>query len=189
MTERAGTSGTVPVRLPLPIRTLTWEAETAAGGWRWLLPAAAVLEVARCEMPAPMPLPLDTASALVRALLGTVDWRGRRLPLLSLLAHEDDAGGAAEPVAGSASMGGIARLRAVVCPCLGDEAVMPAFGLAAQGLPSLLTLREGEVEPGGMGAVPPPFAVAVLRVRGTRYAVPDLDALSAVLAPLERLLD
>jgi hypothetical protein len=188
VTERAGTATAVPVRLPLPIRALTWEADTTGAGWRWLLPAAAVLEVTRCDMPAPLPLPLATASALVRTLLGTVAWRGRRLPLLSLLAREDDADGAAEPAAGSATMGGIARLRAVVCPCLGADAVTPAFGLAAQGLPSLLMLREGEVEPGDADAAPP-FAAAVLRVRGARYVVPDLDALSAVLAPLGGLPD
>lgn len=185
----AGTTEPAPMRLPAPIRALTWEADAAGGGGRWLLPAAAVLEVTRCDTPAPVPLPLDSGPTLVSALLGTVAWRGRRLPLLSLPADDHDPGGGVELVGGGAAIGGIARLRAVVCPRVGDDGVMPAFGLAAIGVPGLVTLREGEVEPANAGVGPPPFTAATLRLRGVRHAVPDLEALSAALAPLAGMLD
>ena len=172
------------MRLPTPIAALTWRADTASVAPRWLLPAAAVLEVVRCPGPEPVPLPLDTDPALVRALLGTLGWRGRPLPLLGLAV---EGGGGDDEARTGIDAEPAPRLRAVICPALNDDAT-PAFGLAALGMPGLLMLREGELGPDAEAADLPPFCAAALRLDDVRYLVPDLDALGAALAPVAALM-
>jgi chemotaxis signal transduction protein len=193
----------VSLRLPTPILALNWATAAAGDGPRWLLPAAAVLEVTRCPTPAPLPLPLDTDPRLAQALLGTFAWRGRRLPLLHLdasLAGQVPAGASAPAMTGGDAGVGVGddaggdadsdlplRLRAVICPSLREDAI-DAFALAALGMPGLLTLREGEVDPYAETGMPPPFCTALLRAHGELFAVPDMDALAAALAPVSALM-
>jgi hypothetical protein len=172
-----------PIRLPRPIRALTWQTQAGAHAPRWLLPAAAVLEVVRCAAPRPVPLPLDTDPALVCLLLGTVPWRDRHLPLLWLTAEAYD------PAPSGADAAQSPPLRAVVCPSLHDAHGAPVFGLAAFGMPRLVTLRDGDLAPDADDAPPIPYSVAGLWLQGARCAVPDLEALGAALAPLAALLE
>ncbi len=202
-----GAANTGPPQLPRPIAALTWTAVGSGKGVRWLLPAAAVLEVIRCPTPTPLPLPLDTDPKLAQVLLGTLVWRRRRLPLLQLHAdvpgdapagtaapgppeHDADAESGGEAGGKTGQNAGDAqplRLRALVCPSLHEEGV-DAYALAALGMPGLVTLREGEIEPDGAMGSPPAFAAALLRVRGELHAVPDMDALGVALAPLSALM-
>ncbi|WP_295887395.1 hypothetical protein [uncultured Thiohalocapsa sp.] len=182
------------VRLPAPIRALTWSdvghalgpeaGQVAPAPWRWLVPAAAVLEVLRCGAPRPLVPPLGhapvLAPALAAALLGVLPWRERQLPLLRLSAATGDTGTAPAPA-------GAARLRAVICPTLDPACGLEAIAFAAHDVPALVVLRDGEPAP-----EPPPapgYACVTLRLSDQRFAVPDLDAIGAALAPLARVLD
>lgn len=186
------------VRLPVPIRALTWcdvggdvgqvvgpeAGQDALAPWRWLVPSAAVLEVLRCGAPRPLVPPHGQAPtlapALAPALLGVLPWRERQLPLLRLSAVTRDPGTAPAP-------GGAARLRAVICPTLDPACGLEAIAFAAHGVPALVVLRDGELAPEPTPA--PEYACLTLRLSDQRFAVPDLDAIGAALAPLARVLD
>lgn len=166
--------------------TLTWNAAGSAA-LRWLLPAAAVLEVTGCKDPAPVPLPLDADPGLAQILLGAMPWRGQRLALLQL--DGDLPGRGPQFVRGEGAIGDAdapppSRLRAVVCPGMRQGGV-DAFALVAVGTPSLMTLRDGDIESVGVDDPLPSFCGSLLRLHGQIHAVPDLDALTRVLEALD----
>jgi hypothetical protein len=167
--------GHASVRLPVPMQALTWDD----GGRRWLLPAALVLEVVRCAAPTPVALPPAASPALLTTLLGSVHWHGRNVPLLWLGADAAEAMPAAphgrEPTAAT-------RMRAVICPLLDAGIGIEAVAFAANGVPSMLLLRDGEPQPEPSAGEP--FTAAGLRLGDLRCAVPDLDAIGRALIGL-----
>jgi hypothetical protein len=163
------------VRLPAPMQALTWDD----GGGHWLLPAALVLEVVRCEPPAPVALPPDASPALLTILLGRVHWHGRALPLLWLGA---DAAEAMPAPPGGPEPAGPARMRAVICPLLDARIGIDAVAFTATGVPSMLQLRDGE--PQAEPLLQARFTAARLRLGELRCAVPDLDAIGRALIGL-----
>jgi hypothetical protein len=163
------------VRLPKPVEALAWHDVEGTSLWRWLLPAAAVLEVLRCEARPVRPMPPALEPAMGRALLGVLPWHQRLLPLLWLSAA--DSGMSPAPT----------RSRAVVCPTLDPACGLQAVAFAAQGVPGLVTLRDGEPAP--VTEALPGFAATALRLGEARFAVPDLAAIGAALSPLAAILE
>jgi hypothetical protein len=183
------------VPLPAPIRVLIWRDAADDDAQRWLLPAAAVLEVLRCDAPEPLSWPINTApaepvAAPPQCLLGTLSWRRGRFPLLRLGAEPGDVAANAAASAGPAAWDDWARRarpRVIVCPTLDGDCGFDALGFLALGTPVLAMLRDGEVtaaEPAPDQAADTPFVSARLCVQGQAVSVPDLDALTRVLAPL-----
>ena len=162
------------VRLPEPIRALAWQDVDGTSRSRWLLPAAAVLEVLRCETRPVPPTPPALEPAVERALLGVVHWHQRVLPLLQLSA----ADGATSPPP--------IRTRAVVCPTLDPACGLDAVAFAAQGVPGLVMLRDGEPAP--VTEALPGLAATALRLGEARFAVPDLAAIGTALTALAAIL-
>ncbi|MBK1631190.1 hypothetical protein CKO31_10655 [Thiohalocapsa halophila] len=164
-----------PLRLPEPIQALVWQDVDATPLWRWLLPAAAVLEVLRCEARPMPPRPQPLAPALEEALVGVLHWHQRPLPLLRLSGA--DGGTSAAPT----------RTRAVVCPTLDPACALDAVAFAAQGVPGLVTLRDGEPAP--VTEALPALAATALRLGEAHFAVPDLAAIATALTPLAAILE
>jgi chemotaxis signal transduction protein len=178
-----------PVSLPRPIPAITWRDD----GWDWLLPAALVLEVLRCDAPLPLLPPTREAGAgTPPGVLGTIVWRGNRIALV-------DLGAARRAVLPAARRsvpadGKRLRLRALVCPALGTDAGIEVFALAARGNPRVDTIREGEIspEPGDCGQALGHGAEAMtsarLRFRDQPFSVPDLPAVERLLEPFRAQL-
>ena len=125
-----------------------------------LLPNTAVAEVVGYVRP-------EDAGEGPPWLLGTVAWRGLRLPLVSLEAlwgRED-----APPTRRVVVMNGVK----------GEEA-LPFYALAAAGIPHLLTVRREALEADPEGETPP-LVKARVKVAGQEAVLPDLDALEGQL--------
>lgn len=183
------------VPLPAPIRVLIWRDTADDDAQRWLLPAAVVLEVLRCDAPEPLGWPTDLSpdepvAAPPQGLLGTLSWRRGRFPLLRLGAEPDVVAANTLASAGRAAWDDCARQarpRVIVCPTLDGDCGFDALGFLALGTPELAMLRDGEVTAAELApsqAADTPFVSARLRVQGQAVSVPDLDALTRVLAPL-----
>lgn len=128
-----------------------------------LVPNAVVAEVFAAEEIAP-------AQGGPEWLLGSLDWRGRRLPLVCMEA----ALGGRRPEAG-------ARAKVVVMKALTRDPGLTNYAVLVQGIPhqvlatgQLLT-REAPVN----GARP--FVAADLQVDGRQAFIPDLDAVERAL--------
>ncbi len=97
-----------------------------------LLPGSVVAEVA----PYQDPLPLPTGADVPGWLLGAVDWRGTRVPVLSMEALGGDA---AAPMAG-------VRARLIILKALGGSPQLTFYAVVAQQIPRLQPVTEGALE-------------------------------------------
>jgi len=133
-----------------------------------LVPTAVVAEVAPYAGPLAMP-------GVPAWVLGSVDWRGRSIPVVSM---DVAMGGAAGVVAGQ-------RTRIAVLRTLDAHPEMPLYGLLASGTPRVLQASAESLHRVEAGAGMPPFVLERVTVAGTETAlIPDLDSLQTSLLEL-----
>ncbi|NIR28358.1 MAG: chemotaxis protein CheW [Gammaproteobacteria bacterium] len=129
-----------------------------------LLPNAAVAEVIHYREPEPL------ADALPW-LLGRIDWRGERVPLISferLLGRE-----AGPPGAGS----GVAVLNAI-----GGDPALRFLALVTNGIPRLVRVERGNIQADeGLGKILPKVARMTVSYSGETALIPDLDVLESMV--------
>lgn len=132
---------------------------------RLLLPNAAAAEVIDFTAPA------QDADA-PDWLLGTLDWRQRRLPVVQL-----------EILLGQATGQAGVRQRVVVCHSLHAQARRPFFGIVAASTPRLMRVRGTEVQglPMDPSAQQAPVHAKVL-CDGVEALIPDLSGIERLLA-------
>lgn len=125
-----------------------------------LLPVAAVVEILRPEGTLP---PSPGAPGW---LIGSLEWRGRQLPLVRVVER-------AGPV----------RPYAVVCCAPGGGTELPFLALESAGLPRLERVKLADLGPGlGAGAPPPLFTARAFSLSGKPTWLLDLGALEQALA-------
>jgi chemosensory pili system protein ChpC len=133
------------------------------GGVELLLPSATVAEVVYCEEPSPNPQAPPW-------LLGSVTWREREIPLVSVR-----AGGA---VVHHVRRGPRARTAVCYAPAVGSA--LPYLGLLAVGPPRLTVFRPEAMRP-AEGAPENPFVLRALTYMDRPAWIPDLDAVEAAV--------
>lgn len=133
-----------------------------------LVPSAVVAEVIAYAEPLAMP-------GVPAWVLGSVDWRGRSIPLVSM----DAAMG------GAAGVAAVRRTRIVVLRTLDAHPEMPLYGLLASGTPRILQASAESLHRVEAGAGMPPYVLERVAVAGTETAlIPDLDRLQGSLLAL-----
>jgi len=136
------------------------------GNQRLLLPNANIAEV----IPQGVPEPVAGAPDW---LLGEIDWRGYRVPLVGfarLAGFEDGEAGLV--------------LRMAVLKALGNHAALPYIAILTQGFPRLTTLNAELVIPTHDGKPLPEGIRAQVLVRDDVAMIPDLEWLEATLLDL-----
>lgn len=131
---------------------------------RVLLPNATVAEVIGYSIP-------DRGNLTgPEWLLGRVNWRGWRLPLVSF-----------SLLAGMALDERTTGARVTVLKALSMHPRMPYFAMLAQGFPRLTTLSSETLVPIGDGMGRRPGVLMDLMVRDDQAMVPDLDQLERLV--------
>lgn len=128
-----------------------------------LLPNATISEVLSYAEPDPV----DDAPDW---LLGTIRWRGWRLPLVAF----------APLIGQGAEQGGLAH-KVIVLKTLGGQATMPYFALLTKGFPRLVTVsrdRLAAVDDTGDAA---PGVRAHVRFNDEPAVIPDIDGIEQAL--------
>jgi len=130
---------------------------------RLLLPTTCVAEIVDWQDPAP----LDDAPEW---LLGMLEWRGLRIPLLSF-----------EAACGRERGATTRRGRIAVLNGLGGDPELPFFALQLQGIPRLV-----QVDQANIGAISEPDeSLPLVRdyamLQDTEVLIPDLDGLEALI--------
>ena len=136
-------------------------------GCRLLLPNACVSEVITYGSPQQ----LDDAPDWV---LGTINWRGWRAPLVSYAQRV----GAAEEEPTSAA-------KVAILKAFSGVHTMPYVGLLAQGFPRLTTVTADDIKVEPQSSTPEGALFSVV-VDSEKALVPDLDAIEDVVLPLMR---
>jgi chemosensory pili system protein ChpC len=110
-------------------------------------------------------------------LLGTIDWNGRRVPVISL----DDSGDETEPVPGRRG----SRSRIVIFHAIGDALKSAYYGILTQGFPQLVRVNR-DVLTRDQETRPPSGQPMLCRVRMIHEypLVPDLELIEQRLADL-----
>lgn len=145
---------------PSEIRAVLIQTEAA----RLLLPNATISEVLSYAAPDPV----DDAPAW---LLGTIRWRGWRLPLVAFA-----------PLLGAAPEEGGLGHKVVVLKSLGGQPTMPYFALLTKGFPRLVT-----VSPDRLGTLEDADGEALAGVRASvsfndePAVIPDIDGIEQAL--------
>ena len=133
-----------------------------------LVPSAVVAEVIAYVEPLAMP-------GEPGWMLGTIDWRDRSIPVVSM----DMAMG------GAAGMAPERRTRIVVLRTLDPHPEMPLYGLLTSGTPRVLQLSAESLHRVETGGGMPPYILERVTVAGTDTAlIPDLDRLQGSLLAL-----
>lgn len=136
------------------------------GNLRLLLPNATVAEVITQSTPEPV------ANA-PQWLLGSIAWRGWRVPLVSFT----QLAGAEE---GDAEL----SVRVAVLKALGGDPKLPFIAVLTQGFPRLTTLNAELIIPTHDGSALPPGVRAQVLVRDDVAVIPDLEWIEAELLGL-----
>ncbi len=127
-----------------------------------LVPNVAVAEVIGYSEPAPVSDAPDW-------VLGVLDWRGHRIPLISFEALRGD------PVP---SLSAQARI-AVVNTVTGDRRV-PFYALVTAGIPRLIRVGADELQTAG-ALEPAAGELARVQVNGVAAVIPDLERLEGLV--------
>ncbi|MEM9057645.1 MAG: chemotaxis protein CheW [Pseudomonadota bacterium] len=132
---------------------------------RLLVPRVCIAEVAAWTEPAPV---ADAAPWL----LGTVEWNGRTIPLLSF----EGACGRSVPTVSN-------RTRVVVFHAVTDRLHHGYFGIVTQGFPQLVRVSPSVLEAEGDAGWPAEAPVMCqARMVNQHPLIPDLDRIEAMLA-------
>ena len=133
------------------------------GASRLLLPNATISEVLSYAEPDPV----DDAPDW---LLGTIRWRGWRLPLVAFA-----------PFTGQGPEQGGLGHKVIVLKTLGGQATMPYFALLTRGFPRLVTVSRERLEDAGVNAPLAPGVRASVRFNDEAALVPDIDGIELAL--------
>ena len=145
---------------PSDIRAVLIQTEAA----RLLLPNATISEVLSYAAPEPV----DDAPEW---LLGTIRWRGWRLPLVAF----------APLIGQGAEHGGLGH-KVIVLKTLGGQATMPYFALLTKGFPRLVTVSRDRLQAVDDGDGQPRTGVrANVSFNDEPAVVPDIDGIEQAL--------
>ena len=145
---------------PSDIRAVLIQTEAA----RLLLPNATISEVLSYAAPDPV----DDAPEW---LLGTIRWRGWRLPLVAF----------APLIGQGAEQGGLGH-KVVVLKSLGGQPTMPYFALLTKGFPRLVTVSRDRLQAVDDGDGHPRTGVrANVSFNDEPAVVPDIDGIEQAL--------
>ena len=133
------------------------------GASRLLLPNATISAVLSYAEPDPV----DDAPDW---LLGTIRWRGWRLPLVAFA-----------PFTGQGPEQGGLGHKVVVLKTLGGQPTMPYFALLTRGFPRLVTVSRERLEDAGDSAPLAPGVRASVRFNDEAALVPDIDGIELAL--------
>ena len=133
------------------------------GASRLLLPNATISEVLSYAEPDPV----DDAPDW---LLGTIRWRGWRLPLVAFA-----------PFTGQGPEQGGLGHKVIVLKTLGGQPTMPYFALLTRGFPRLVTVSRERLEDAGDSAPLAPGVRASVRFNDEAALVPDIDGIELAL--------
>ncbi len=133
-------------------------------GGRLLLPNATVAEVVGYKEPQ------QIDGWAPDWLLGAIDWRQQRVPLVAF----ERAAGGIRAAAGH-------RARIVVCNTLNGNPQRPYVGILAQAIPRLVRIQEGSVDDDASDAPPGAPVLRQVSLGGEPAWIPDLDALEQML--------
>ncbi len=128
-----------------------------------LLPNACVTEVITYSEPQPI---ADAPSWV----LGTVAWRGWRLPLFSFA-----------QLSGSCELEPVSGAKVPVLKAFGGVHKMPYIGVLAQGFPRLTSVTEDNLDYHDQAEDLPPGVSHSVRVNDYDVYIPDLDAIERQL--------
>ena len=141
------------------IRAVLIQTEAA----RLLLPNATISEVLSYAAPEPV-------EDAPEWLLGTIRWRGWRLPLVAfapLSGHGPEQGGLGHKV--------------VVLKTLGGQATLPYFALLSTGFPRLVTVSRDRVATAGGDAELEPGVRARVTFNDEPALIPDIDGIEQAI--------
>lgn len=141
------------------IRAVLIQTEAA----RLLLPNALISEVLSYAAPEPV----DNAPEW---LLGSIPWRGWRLPLLAFA-----------PLSGQGSEQGGLGHKVVVLKALGGVAAMPYFALLTKGFPRLVTVSRERLSAASVDEAPMPGVRARVLFNDEPALIPDIDGIELAL--------
>ncbi|MGJ4729083.1 chemotaxis protein CheW [Luteimonas sp. SDU101] len=144
---------------PSDIRAVLIQTEAA----RLLLPNATISEVLSYAEPDPV----DDAPDW---LLGTIRWRGWRLPLVAFApfsGHGPERGGLGHKV--------------IVLKTLGGQPTMPYFALLTRGFPRLVTVSRDRLSEDEERGPLAPGVLAQVRFNDEAALVPDIDGIELAL--------
>ncbi|MGY1410044.1 MULTISPECIES: chemotaxis protein CheW [unclassified Luteimonas] len=133
------------------------------GAARLLLPNATISEVLSYAEP-------DPVDAAPDWLLGTIRWRGWRLPLVAFA-----------PFTGQGPEEGGLGHKVVVLKTLGGQPTMPYFALLTKGFPRLVTVSRERLEDADDSAPLAPGVRARVRFNDEAALVPDIDGIELAL--------
>lgn len=136
------------------------------GSLRMLLPNASIAEVITQTEPAPV-------SGAPDWLLGRIEWRGWRVPLVSFTQLAGVQEGEAE-----------LTVRVAVLKALGGNPKLPFIAVVTQGFPRLTTLNSELIIPTHDGKELPPGVREQVLVRDDVAVIPDLEWIEAALLDL-----
>jgi len=136
----------------------------SVSGGRLLLPNASVSEVITMSSPEPVENSPEW-------LLGTVNWRGWKVPLISF-----------PRLVGWSEPGHALNSRVAIIKALGGNPRMPFFAVVTQGFPRLTALSEDVIIASTDGEPVPEGISAQVMVRDDDACIPDLAAVEARVA-------
>ena len=136
------------------------------GSLRMLLPNATIAEVITQTKPEPVPGAPDW-------LLGRIEWRGWRVPLVSFAQLANAQEGEVE-----------LTVRVAVLKALGGNSKLPFIAVVTQGFPRLTTLNSELIIPTHDGKELPLGVREQVLVRDDVAVIPDLEWIEAALLDL-----
>jgi chemosensory pili system protein ChpC len=137
-------------------------------GMSLILPNTCIAEVIAYHQPA---APATNAPIW---LLGNIDWRGIRIPVISFEAINERADSPSG--AGFSKTGRIAVLNGI-----GGDATLPFYGIVTQGIPRLITMDETSIHAIDTPDSPLPLALQQAMVAEQSVVIPNQDQLESQL--------
>jgi len=141
------------------IRAVLIQTEAA----RLLLPNATISEVLSYAEPDPVADAPDW-------LLGTIRWRGWRLPLVAFA-----------PLSGQGPEQGGLGHKVIVLKTLGGQATLPFFALLTKGFPRLVTVSRDRLSAVEEDAVPVAGVRAQVNFNDEPALIPDIDGIELAI--------
>ena len=131
-----------------------------------LLPNSAIAEVIGYKEPAR----IDDAPAW---FLGYIEWREKRVPIISF-----------EAASGKEVSAAMKNSRIAVLNTLNGNAQLPYVGIVSQGIPSLAIVQEQGLEDKGSAAGDRPAVSAFVELGGIEAVIPNIDEIEQRLTQL-----